>query len=46
MTLLAPQWLWLFGAVAALVALYLVAQRRRRDAAVRFTNLEIGRAHV
>jgi Ca-activated chloride channel family protein len=41
MTLLAPHWLWLFAAVVALVALYLAAQRRRRDAAVLFTNLAL-----
>ncbi len=41
MTLLAPYWLWLLGAVAALVAAYLLAQWRRPDYAVRFTNLAL-----
>jgi len=41
MTLLAPHWLALLAAVAALAIAYLVAQRRRRDYAVRFTNLEL-----
>ena len=41
MTLLAPHWLWLLGAVAALVAAYLLAQWRRPDYAVRFTNLAL-----
>lgn len=41
MTLLAPHWLWLLIAVAALVAVYAALQVRRRDYAVRFTNLAL-----
>lgn len=41
MTLIAPQWLWLLAAVVALAAAYVVAQFRRRDYAVRFTNLAL-----
>jgi Ca-activated chloride channel homolog len=40
-TFLAPGWLWLLLAVAALLALYLVVQLRRRAYAVRFANLEL-----
>ena len=40
-TFLAPAWLWLLLAVAALLALYLVVQLRRRAYAVRFANLEL-----
>ena len=39
---LAPQWLWLLLAVAALLVLYLILQWRRRSTySVRFTNLEL-----
>jgi len=38
---LAPGWLWLLVAVAALLALYVVLQLRRRAYAVRFANLEL-----
>ncbi len=41
MTLIAPQWLLLLAAVAVLAVVYLVAQRRRGDYAVRFTNLDL-----
>lgn len=41
MTLIAPQWLMLLAAVATLAVVYLVAQRRRSDYAVRFTNLDL-----
>ncbi|MCU1503643.1 MAG: hypothetical protein JWM12_2997 [Ilumatobacteraceae bacterium] len=41
MTFLRPAVLWLLLAVAALVAVYLVMQRRRRHYAVRFTNLDL-----
>ena len=41
MTLLAPAFLWLLVGVLALVALYVVLQRRRRHYAVRFTNLDL-----
>lgn len=41
MTFLAPQWLWLSAAVAALAVLYVVLQVRRRHYAVRFTNLDL-----
>ncbi|MGH9245986.1 MAG: VWA domain-containing protein [Acidimicrobiales bacterium] len=41
MTYLAPGWLWLFLAVAGLVALYAYLQFRRRQYAVRFTNLHL-----
>jgi Ca-activated chloride channel family protein len=40
-TFLSPGWLWLLIAVAALLALYLVLQLRRRAYAVRFANLEL-----
>lgn len=40
-TFLSPGRLWLLLAVAALVAVYLVAQRRRSAYAVRFTNLAL-----
>jgi len=40
-TFLAPAWLWLLLAAAALLALYLVVQLRRRAYAVRFANLEL-----
>lgn len=35
---LAPQWLWLFVAVGALLLLYVLLQWRRKRYAVRFTN--------
>ena len=38
---LAPGWLWLLLAVAALLALYVALQLRRRAYAVRFANLEL-----
>ncbi|MEO5725174.1 MAG: BatA domain-containing protein, partial [Ilumatobacteraceae bacterium] len=41
MTLLRPAMLWLLLAVAVLVVLYVVLQRRRRHYAVRFTNVEL-----
>ncbi len=41
MTFLSPGRLWLLLAVAALVAVYLLAQRRRSAYAVRFTNLAL-----
>ena len=41
MTLLAPGWLWLLVVVAGLAAAYVVLQRRRRQYAVRFTNLDL-----
>lgn len=41
MTLLARHWLWLLVAVAALAIGYVLSQFRRRDAAVRFTNLAL-----
>ncbi len=41
MTLLARHWLWLLVAVAALAVGYVLSQLRRRDAAVRFTNLAL-----
>ena len=41
MSFLSPGRLWLLLAVAALVAVYLLAQRRRTAYAVRFTNLEL-----
>ncbi|MFT3853507.1 MAG: VWA domain-containing protein [Ilumatobacteraceae bacterium] len=41
MTLLHPSYLWLLAGVLALVALYVVLQRRRRHYAVRFTNLDL-----
>ena len=34
-----PLWLWLLVLVAALVAAYLIAQRRRTKYAVRFATL-------
>lgn len=40
-TFLAPVWLWLLLAVAALLVLYVVLQLRRRAYAVRFANLEL-----
>jgi Ca-activated chloride channel homolog len=40
-TFLAPGWLWLLLAVAALLAVYLVLQLRRRAFAVRFANLDL-----
>ena len=40
-TFLAPGWLWLLLAVAALLVLYVVLQLRRRAYAVRFANLEL-----
>jgi Ca-activated chloride channel family protein len=40
-TFLSPGRLWLLLAVAALVAVYVVAQRRRSAYAVRFTNLAL-----
>ncbi len=40
-TFLAPAWLWLLLGVAALLAVYLVLQLRRRAYAVRFANLEL-----
>lgn len=41
MTFLAPHMLYVLLAVPALVAAYVVLQRRRRTYAVRFTNLEL-----
>jgi Ca-activated chloride channel family protein len=41
MTWLSPERLWFLLAVAALVAAYVVAQRRRSRYAVRFTNLKL-----
>jgi Ca-activated chloride channel family protein len=38
---LAPGWLWLLIAVAALLALYVLLQLRRRAYAVRFANLDL-----
>jgi Ca-activated chloride channel family protein len=40
-TFLSPGWLWLLIAVAALLAVYLLLQLRRRAYAVRFANLEL-----
>jgi Ca-activated chloride channel family protein len=40
-TFLSPGWLWLLLAVAALLALYVVLQLRRKRYAVRFANLEL-----
>src|SRR4051812_33114698 len=39
MTFLAPHWLWLLAACAALVAAYVVLQRRSRHKAVRHPDL-------
>src|SRR6266508_1241878 len=41
MSLLAPAWLWLLVPVAALAAVYMVMQLRRRRYAVRFTNIDL-----
>jgi Ca-activated chloride channel family protein len=41
MTLLAPSRLWLFLLVAGLAVAYVVMQRRRKQYAVRFTNLDL-----
>ncbi|MEZ5236443.1 MAG: VWA domain-containing protein [Acidimicrobiia bacterium] len=41
MTFLALHWLWLFVAVGALAGLYVFRQFRRKDYAVRFTNLAL-----
>src|SRR6478752_7314082 len=41
MSLLRPGFLWLLVGVVALVAIYVVLQRRRRHYAVRFTNLDL-----
>ena len=41
MSFLEPQWLVLLAGVAALAAVYLVLQARRRHYAVRFTNLDL-----
>ncbi|MEN3356162.1 MAG: Ca-activated chloride channel [Mycobacteriales bacterium] len=40
-TFLSPGWLWLLLAVAALFAVYLLLQLRRKAYAARFTNLEL-----
>lgn len=40
-TFLSPDWLWLLLAVAALLALYLVLQLRRKRYVVRFTNVAL-----
>jgi Ca-activated chloride channel family protein len=40
-TFLAPGWLWLLAGVAALLAVYVLLQLRRRAYAVRFANLEL-----
>jgi Ca-activated chloride channel family protein len=40
-TFLAPGWLWLLVAVAALLVLYVLLQLRRKRYAVRFANLEL-----
>lgn len=40
-TFLAPGWLWLLLAVAALLAVYVLVQLRRRAYAVRFANLDL-----
>ncbi len=40
-TFLAPVWLWLLLAVAALLLCYVLVQLRRRAYAVRFANLEL-----
>lgn len=41
MTLVAGHWLWLLAGVAALAALYVAMQARRRKYAVRFANLPL-----
>ncbi|MEA3218814.1 MAG: Ca-activated chloride channel [Acidimicrobiia bacterium] len=41
MTFLSPAWLLLLLSVVALGVIYVLAQRRRRSYAVRFTNLEL-----
>jgi Ca-activated chloride channel family protein len=41
LSFLAPTWLWLLVPVAALAALYVVLQLRRRRYAVRFTNVAL-----
>jgi Ca-activated chloride channel family protein len=41
MSLLRPGFLWLLVGVVALVAIYVVMQRRKRHYAVRFTNLDL-----
>jgi Ca-activated chloride channel family protein len=40
-TFLSPGWLWLLLAVAALLAVYVLVQLRRRSYAVRFANLDL-----
>ena len=41
-----PLSLWLLGLIPILIGLYIWVLRRRRRYAVRFSSLEIGRAHV